>query len=425
MAHILGMLKDKVEHSGTDGKPIRVSFGGRYRPADGAASHRRASDIGERELVLRWAPIPGTAQEAFSTTTSPTAATALPRRLGIRQDADADGEDAEAVGDQLPAARHLDRPRLRPHRRHDPRDAEDRRPGDRRAVAPRDAASSTTTTSDEAPADVGRRRPDPVHVRREPDSIAGPNVAFAGMDEPGSSPVQGVEEHQRARPASRARSCGRRSLAGTSEGLNHIADLFGPDRDQGYYKYVMTTLQNPSCSNITRSISSRCRRWRPRRSCKGLSRRQDRQHGRRPGVYPMFDAERAVSRRSTKTPACRCASRSTSTSIRCRGDRPAVARARRHRIRRARGARAAGVDGRPDVRRDHQALSVARRRRRDLRRRDRQGAQPSRACARTTTSSSDRLRVIGPLVDKVPMANPPVTRRLNSVNRLCRDGRGV
>lgn len=41
MAHILGMLKDKVEHSGPEGKPIRVSFGGRYRPADGAASHRR------------------------------------------------------------------------------------------------------------------------------------------------------------------------------------------------------------------------------------------------------------------------------------------------------------------------------------------------------------------------------------------------
>ena len=40
-AHILGMLKDKVEHSGTDGKPIRVSFGGRYRPADGAPSRKR------------------------------------------------------------------------------------------------------------------------------------------------------------------------------------------------------------------------------------------------------------------------------------------------------------------------------------------------------------------------------------------------
>lgn len=40
MAHILGMLKDKVEHSGTDGKPIRVVFGGRYRP-DGARPHPR------------------------------------------------------------------------------------------------------------------------------------------------------------------------------------------------------------------------------------------------------------------------------------------------------------------------------------------------------------------------------------------------
>lgn len=41
MAHILGMLKEKVELSGTDGKPIRVSFGGRYRPADGPATRKR------------------------------------------------------------------------------------------------------------------------------------------------------------------------------------------------------------------------------------------------------------------------------------------------------------------------------------------------------------------------------------------------
>lgn len=41
MAHILGMLKDKVELSGTDGKPIRVSFGGRYRPADRAVTRKR------------------------------------------------------------------------------------------------------------------------------------------------------------------------------------------------------------------------------------------------------------------------------------------------------------------------------------------------------------------------------------------------
>lgn len=40
MAHILGMLKDKVEHSGTDGKPIRVVFGGRYR-SDGPPSRQR------------------------------------------------------------------------------------------------------------------------------------------------------------------------------------------------------------------------------------------------------------------------------------------------------------------------------------------------------------------------------------------------
>lgn len=41
MAHILGMLKDKVELSGNDGKPIRVSFGGRYRPADGTGTRKR------------------------------------------------------------------------------------------------------------------------------------------------------------------------------------------------------------------------------------------------------------------------------------------------------------------------------------------------------------------------------------------------
>lgn len=41
LARVLGMMKDKVEHSTPDGKPIRVSFGGRYRPADGAPSRKR------------------------------------------------------------------------------------------------------------------------------------------------------------------------------------------------------------------------------------------------------------------------------------------------------------------------------------------------------------------------------------------------
>lgn len=40
MAHILGMLKDKVELTGGDGKPIRVVFGGRHRAADGATRKR-------------------------------------------------------------------------------------------------------------------------------------------------------------------------------------------------------------------------------------------------------------------------------------------------------------------------------------------------------------------------------------------------
>jgi phage terminase small subunit len=40
-AHILGMLKEKLELSGPEGKPVRVSFGGRYRPTDGAGPGKR------------------------------------------------------------------------------------------------------------------------------------------------------------------------------------------------------------------------------------------------------------------------------------------------------------------------------------------------------------------------------------------------
>jgi hypothetical protein len=38
---------------------------------------------------------------------------------------------------------------------------------------------------------------------------------------------------------------------------------------------------------------------------------------------------------------------------------------------------------------------------------------------------ADELKSIGLVVFKVPTANPPVTLRLNSCNRLCLDGRGV
>lgn len=77
-----------------------------------------------------------------------------------------------------------------------------------------------------------------------PKSIAGPNVAFCGTDEPGS-----IKREAWRNTTARVRHPGaklrQKVAAGTPEGLNFLADLFGPDRDVNHRLYRMSTLDNP------------------------------------------------------------------------------------------------------------------------------------------------------------------------------------
>jgi len=76
-----------------------------------------------------------------------------------------------------------------------------------------------------------------------PRSIAGPNVAFCGTDEPGSI-KQEAWRNTIARVRHPSAKLRQKVAAGTPEGLNYLAEQFGPDMAEGYRKYVMPTRDN-------------------------------------------------------------------------------------------------------------------------------------------------------------------------------------
>lgn len=75
-------------------------------------------------------------------------------------------------------------------------------------------------------------------------SIAGPNVAWCATDEPGSIKRE-AWRNATARVRHPAAKLRQKVAAGTPEGLNYLADLFGPDRDPSYHVYRMDTRDNP------------------------------------------------------------------------------------------------------------------------------------------------------------------------------------
>jgi len=76
-----------------------------------------------------------------------------------------------------------------------------------------------------------------------PDSIAGPNMAWAAVDEPGSIPYAAWRN-----TVARVRHVGaklrQKVAAGTNEDLGWLAEMFGPDRDEHCHVYQMDTRQN-------------------------------------------------------------------------------------------------------------------------------------------------------------------------------------
>lgn len=76
-----------------------------------------------------------------------------------------------------------------------------------------------------------------------PKRIAGPNVAFAGTDEPGSIKHQ-AWRNTCARVRDPRAVLRQKVAGGTAEGITYLLDYFGPDRSEKYKLYVMRTEQN-------------------------------------------------------------------------------------------------------------------------------------------------------------------------------------
>jgi phage terminase large subunit-like protein len=76
-----------------------------------------------------------------------------------------------------------------------------------------------------------------------PRSIAGPNAAWCATDEPGSVKRE-AWRNTIARVRHPSATLRQKIAAGTPEGLNYLADLFGPDRDPSHRVYRMATTDN-------------------------------------------------------------------------------------------------------------------------------------------------------------------------------------
>lgn len=74
-------------------------------------------------------------------------------------------------------------------------------------------------------------------------SIAGPNMAYCGTDEPGTISLK-AWRNTVARVRHPRAVLRQKVAAGTPEGLNYLNDLFGAERADDYHRYEMTTEQN-------------------------------------------------------------------------------------------------------------------------------------------------------------------------------------
>lgn len=379
-----------------------------------------SADLAERELVIRWAPIPGTAQEDFFDNLKPDAALLFQGGWGSGKTLTLTAKmlQLSAINYPLrglwcvPDYGHIEDTILETLKSVDPETGlpwllED-------SQYHYNASKKLLTWEGGGPIQFV--------TGENPDSIAGPNVAFAGMDEPGSSPFK-AWKNTNARVRHPGAALRQTVLAGTSEGLNHIADLFGPDREPGYYKYVMTARENrellkhhPKYLEQVAAMATEAElqaylEGKTVNMAGGLA-------------YPTFEAERQY-RPLEKNPSLplRIAfdfNVDPMTSV--IGQQWPGSAGTEYGVLEALALPASTVDQMCDeiLRRhpSHGAGVVV------------YGDATGKARSPKDLRSNyqiieERLKAMGPIVIKVPSVNPPVTRRLNSVNRLCRDGRGM
>lgn len=254
-----------------------------------------------------------------------------------------------------------------------------------------------------------------------PKSIAGPNVAFAGTDEPGS-----IKKEAWRNTSARVRHPGaalrQRVAAGTPEGLNYLLELFGPDRPATAKVYRMATAQN---TELLRHNPAYLEQVRANATEAELAAYLDGKFVNMTGAlaYPAFDAARQMVRLQSdplqplrvtfdfnvdpmtvvvgqQWPGAAGLEFGAFHAIALMGSTymdACAAVVQRY------PTWPAGVVVYGDA-------TGAARNPKDLR--------------SNYAGIEELLRVIGPVTLKVPRANPPVALRLNSVNVVCRDARG-
>jgi hypothetical protein len=251
-----------------------------------------------------------------------------------------------------------------------------------------------------------------------PQSIAGPNAAFCGTDEPGS-----IKREAWRNTVARVRDIGaklrQKVAAGTPEGLNYLNDLFGPDRRPGYHRYTMRTVEN---SYLPESYLEQVR---ANSSEAELAAYLDGQFVNMVGAlaYNSFNADVQM----------RAFSLDPDLPLRLAFDFNVDPMAL------VVGQQISGPAG-PEFL-VYESIALMGSTVYDICAKFREkypfwkkglivyGDATGRRRSHLSLKSNydairEELTSVGPLTEKVPTENPAVTTRLNSVNRLCKDGRG-
>lgn len=197
--------------------------------------------VAVRELVLRWGPIPGTAQEAFFDDDTPDGTLLFTGGWGSGKTMTlaAKALKLSAINAPLPGIwcvpdyGHIHDTILPTLQDTDPDT------GDPWFLAP--SQFHYHETRHVLSWDGGG--PILFVTAENPRSIAGPNVAWCATDEPGSI-KQDAWRNTIARVRHPSAKLRQKVAAGTPEGLNFLSEQFGPDMAAGYRKYVMPTADN-------------------------------------------------------------------------------------------------------------------------------------------------------------------------------------
>lgn len=379
-----------------------------------------SADADERELVLRWAPIPGTDQEAFFDNDTPEAYLLFQGGWGAGKTLTLTAKmlKLSAINYPLrglwcvPDYGHIEDTILETLKSLDPETGEpwllkesEYHFNQQKKILTWVGGGPIQFVSGE-----------------NPDSIAGPNVAYCGTDEPGSLP-QKAWKNTVARVRHPGAVLRQKVAAGTSEGLNYLADLFGPDRGDNYFKYVMATTENVELlkhhaayleqvsANATEAELQSYLGGKTVNMAGGLA-------------YPTFDAEKQYRplEKSQMLPLRITFDFNVDPMTAVIGQQWPGSAGTEYGALEALALPVSTVDDMCDeILRRHPSHRVG-----VVVYGDATGKARSPKDLRSNYQIiEEKLKAMGPIVMKVPTVNPPVTRRLNSVNRLCRDGRGI